>query len=263
MKLTQDQVDEFDRWGLLRLPDAIPHDDATSMGDLVWRQLSTEHGIERDRPDTWTVERPLGFKPLAQSETFRRTGAAPIAGAADALMGKGSWEPAKHWRPFVTFAVPGTTWDVPLSGWHYDCPFDRERIDGVPAIHVFAFMAPLRPKGGGTLVLAGSHHLVRKYTAAHPGGGKVHSRTMKDTLGAVHPWLDELWHKKTEADRRRTFLHDGAVVDGIPLRVVELTGEPGEAYLMNSLLLHAPAPNVLPTPRMMLIQMIGRTEASG
>ncbi|MEQ7126575.1 hypothetical protein ABN034_18845 [Actinopolymorpha sp. B11F2] len=72
-----------------------------------------------------------------------------------------------------------------------------------------------------------------------------------------------MWHKKAEADRRRRFLHEGAVVDGVPLRVVELIREPGEAYLMNSLLLHAPAPNALPTPRTMLIQVIGRTEAAG
>ena len=258
MKLSVSQREEFDRWGLLRLPHAIPPAEAAQLHDLVWEQLSREHGIERDQPDSWTIERPQGFKAISRSELFSRTGVGPIGDAADDLMGEGRWQPAKNWRPFVTFPVPGVSWDVPVSGWHYDMPFDPEHTKGLPAINVFAFLAPVLPAGGGTLVLAGSHHLVRSYTASHPEGGQIHSPTMKAALGSAHPWLNELWTKGSGIDRSRRYLRDGAVIEGIPLRVVELTGVPGDAFLMNSLLLHAPAPNSQPTPRMMLIQMISR-----
>jgi ectoine hydroxylase-related dioxygenase (phytanoyl-CoA dioxygenase family) len=49
---------------------------------------------------------------------------------------------------------------------------------------------------------------------------------------------------------------DGTVVDGVPLRVVELTGEPGDVVLMHSDCFHAAAPNRLAEPRMMLTDMI-------
>ena len=196
--LSPSQLEEFDRWGLLRLPAALPQSETAQMQDLVWEQLAREHGIERDRPDTWTVERPQGFKAISRSETFSRTGVGPIAEAAEDLMGAGRWQPARNWRPFVTFPVPGASWDLPVSGWHYDMPFDPEETRGVPAINVFAFLAPVLPAGGGTVVLAGSHHLVRRYTTSNPEGGQVHSPAMKATLGSAHPWLNGLWTRGSD-----------------------------------------------------------------
>jgi hypothetical protein len=41
-------------------------------------------------------------------------------------------------------------------------------------------------------------------------------------------------------------------------RVRELTGQPGDVILMHPRTLHAPAPNALATPRMMLVEIINR-----
>ena len=43
-------------------------------------------------------------------------------------------------------------------------------------------------------------------------------------------------------------------MDGVPVRVCEMLGEPGDVILMHPLMMHAPTPNVLATPRMMLTQ---------
>jgi ectoine hydroxylase-related dioxygenase (phytanoyl-CoA dioxygenase family) len=46
------------------------------------------------------------------------------------------------------------------------------------------------------------------------------------------------------------------VVDGVPLQVEEMTGEPGDLYLMHPAALHAAAPNVLSEPRLVLAQFV-------
>ena len=58
-------------------------------------------------------------------------------------------------------------------------------------------------------------------------------------------------------DRIQHYMNDGTVVDGVPLRVVELTGQPGDVILMHCDCFHAAAPNRLTEPRMMLTGMIG------
>lgn len=259
--LTQAQLEEFERWGLLRLPGAMA--EARRLCDLVWAGLAAEHGIERDRPETWTVERPQGLKALRRSEPFGHTGEGAVGAAADDLLGAGRWRSAPHWRPFVTFAVPGVPWTVPTAGWHYDRPYDPEDLVGVPGLNAFAFLAPVRRGGGGTLVLAGSHHLVRTYTAAVGGGERVSSPAIKQALGEADPWLRGLWERGAggDTDRARRYLDEGAVVDGVRLKVVELTGEPGDVVVTNASTLHAPGPNQLDAPRMMLIQLIGRDSA--
>ena len=41
-------------------------------------------------------------------------------------------------------------------------------------------------------------------------------------------------------------------LEDVDVRVVEMTGEPGDVYLMHPLMMHAPSPNRLAMPRMVL-----------
>jgi ectoine hydroxylase-related dioxygenase (phytanoyl-CoA dioxygenase family) len=41
-------------------------------------------------------------------------------------------------------------------------------------------------------------------------------------------------------------------VEGVPLKVMELTGQPGDAWLMDLRILHAAAPNGSDRPRLMI-----------
>ena len=59
-----------------------------------------------------------------------------------------------------------------------------------------------------------------------------------------------------DGDRIQRYMNDGTIIDGVPLRVVELTGEPGDVIVMHSDTFHAAAPNRLTEPRMMLTEMI-------
>ena len=53
------------------------------------------------------------------------------------------------------------------------------------------------------------------------------------------------------------------VVNGVPVQVTEIVGEPGDLWLMHPAALHTLAPNVLETPRLVLAQFIyPRSEVS-
>jgi hypothetical protein len=73
---------------------------------------------------------------------------------------------------------------------------------------------------------------------------------------AAHPWLRGLWKPGDDGDRIQRYMNDGTIIDGVPLRVIELTGEPGDVILMHSDTFHAAAPNRLTEPRMMLTEII-------
>lgn len=68
----------------------------------------------------------------------------------------------------------------------------------------------------------------------------------------------DLWTDEPDLDRVTRFLQHGVTIGGQHLIVRELTGETGDVVLMNANCLHAPAPNVLSTPRMTLVEHVGR-----
>jgi ectoine hydroxylase-related dioxygenase (phytanoyl-CoA dioxygenase family) len=152
----------------------------------------------------------------------------------------------------VTFPSPGTAWGVPTSDWH----LDSQDLD-LTMLAVFAHLAPVRPRGGGALVITGSHRLTTP-AGPHAASAPVRSREVKAYLRTRHPWLRDLWQAHPQADRMYRYLTEGADVDGVPVRVEELTGEPGDAVIMHPRLLHVVAPNSLDTPRLMLLQFLHR-----
>ena len=55
-------------------------------------------------------------------------------------------------------------------------------------------------------------------------------------------------------DRIAAFMDRETVVDGVPLRVVELTGEPGDMVFCHPVMVHSAAPNRGARPRFMRIK---------
>jgi len=252
--LSPAQRDEFDRLGILRLPAAIAPAEVTVMRQRLWEHLLDTHAIHPDRPETWTVHKPAQFRKLTATGAFDAMATDQLCAAVDGLRGAARWQRPAHWgRPLVTFPRPGTTWDVPASDWH----LDSQDIGELSMVVVFAHLAPVRPSGGGTLVITGSHQLT---TPAGPKADNVPVRSgdVKAYLRTLHPWLRDLWNADSDTDRIRRYMQAGAVIDGVRVRVEELTGEPGDAVIMHPRLLHVVAPNSLTTPRMMLLQFLHR-----
>ena len=276
--LTEDQRDTFTRTGLLRLPGAVPAAEAAVMRDGVWEFLARRDGIAPDRPETWTEGIPRHLQPLRRSGLFAGMGSPPVRAALDGLLGAGAWrEPSSWGQPLVTFpdrpgrpgrsARPGGKgqtrdtggsgggWGVPVEGWHVDS-FGAE--PGLPGVTVFVFLVPVVARGGGTVVVPGSHRLVNARIAA----GRWRSGELKAALGAESAWLGRLWRPGPDDPRgsRRVarYLDEGTAIGGERYRVEELTGTPGDAVLMHPRTLHAAAPNARETARMMLLEFIWR-----
>jgi hypothetical protein len=238
-----DSFHEFRRTGLLRLPGAVPAADASAMVDRISEHL--------DRLPSASPTGPIaGLRAITAAPEFRALGSASIVGALDDLLGAGRWEPPRRWgRLLVTFPSAGP-WDLPTgSAWHNDFvplragPGDR-------AVQLFTILKDLPPRGGGTLVLTGSHRLVARYIAET--GEAPHPRRVRPALTA----LRDLW--EPSEDRVRRYLAEGVRVDDVDLRVVELTGRAGDAFVMHCDTFHAAAPNRATSPRMMATAIVLR-----
>jgi len=70
-------------------------------------------------------------------------------------------------------------------------------------------------------------------------------------------------HAPSPADRVTAFMEAETVADGVPLRVVELTGEPGDMVFCHPLMVHCAAPNRSERPRFMRIKTQVLTREDG
>jgi ectoine hydroxylase-related dioxygenase (phytanoyl-CoA dioxygenase family) len=255
--LTDDQRCEFERVGVVRLPGAFSDTDARRMRDRVWDLLAKKHGIDPDEPATWTIRQPTGFQALTRSRAFDPLASPVLTNALDQVLGQGAWGMPKQWgAPLVTFPDHSSEWDVPAGQWHLDFAA-RGPHRPLPGIRILAFLVPVAPRGGGTLVLTGSHILVERLVASG-SAGRGHSTEVRESLSRREPWLRDLWCKGKHDGRIQRFMVEGCVLDGVAVRVVELTGEPGDLFLMHPWAFHAPSPNCGSTPRMMVSHSVFR-----
>jgi hypothetical protein len=278
MSVTASDLAAFERRGFVRLPGVFSGAAAARMCEQVWDDLARRYGIRRDDRTTWTVPQPRHFQALCQAGVFDALGSPALAATLDDLLGAGAWECPQHWgQPLVTFPGADVAWDVPHAQWHIDWP-----ARGAPrplfGAKILAFMAPVAARGGGTVVLAGSHRLVERFVATSRPGTPGNSPAIRRALGRSHPWLCDLWSRPGRSDRTgrfraasarhtdmidepctdriRRFMNDGGTIDGVEVRVVELTGTAGEAIVFHPWLFHAPAPNCTTAPRMMVGQNV-------
>lgn len=252
--VTDVALEQFHRDGILRLPTAVPTAVARAMRDRLWGYLSAVHGKHPDAPATWT---PLDDR--ARFKTLRKTGAfddvavhlSPVLTAALGC----AWVEPEHWgKPLLTFGDPQREWAIPATGWHVDSnAWSVPHL--LPGVVAFTFLDTVEPEGGGTLVVAGSHHLT--WARCERAGGHQKTGRIKASL-TDHPWFASLWDEGIEPVNRKHRATQGAEVDGVPVRVVELTGRPGDVVMMNQRCLHVAAPNVASRPRMMLAEFISK-----
>ena len=151
----------------------------------------------------------------------------------------------------VTFPSQDQEWTLPVgAAWHND--FVPLRPDpGERAVQLFTILRNLSTRGGGTLVLTGSHHLVTRYTT--DSGNAPHPGRVRQVLGE-QLWLRDLWEppaSTTPEQRIHRYMANDTRIGDTDMRVVELTGRPGDAFVMHCDTLHAAAPNCHDEPRMM------------
>jgi hypothetical protein len=247
--LTSQDLERYAAEGILRLPGAVAPDAVAAMADVVWRRLHARHRILRDRPDTWTTAHPAQL--TAQTDELSAMASPTVRAALDQLLGPGAWrEPARWGLPLVTMPGFSAAWDVPRKGWHLDIQATAE----TPRVaRIFVLLADLEPGGGATAYVGGSHRLVRDL--AQEAGRPLRARDVRDRL-AQDPWFAGLFGKSVGEGRRARFMDTAAMVRGVRVRVGEMTGRAGDAWLMDPLTLHAATPNASARPRMMLADWV-------
>jgi hypothetical protein len=259
--LTPADLQRFERDGYLVVRQAFPRADGLAMEQQWWRELADAHGIRADDRSTWH-QIPGDLKAAKRDRIQARILTGRVSGVLDDLLGPGAWLPPRDWgRAIVTFPRPGA-WQLPTRLWHWDNPSDPH-VAGPRGLFVVTFIGPVAPGGGGTLILSGSPRLVLQYDARLPAsqrsglGGAASER-----FGREHPWLMALTGQApSPADRTAAFMGAETIVDGVPVRVVELTGEPGDMVFCHPAMVHCAAPNRGTWPRFMRIktQVASRT----
>jgi hypothetical protein len=234
----------FERDGIVKIPAAFTADDAARMRDVLWSELSARHGMDPADRSTWTTLRPTGLKTTQKHQVASAILGPPLRSALDDLLG--TWiEPSHQGQVLVTMPT-GEPWAVPHRQWHTDAGFDGP--EGLVAVKVWALLGDLEPGGGGTPQVAGSHRIVARYLSTTD---EREFKAVRDQVLRSDPWFRNL-----TSDERSIDPMDEADLDGLPVRVVELTGQAGDVYLTHPWILHSIAPNASDTPRMMRSRFI-------
>lgn len=252
--LTASDIESFERDGYVVVRQAFARADALAMEARWWSELEGTHGIRRDDRSSW---RPIpgDLKAAKRDPIQARILTERVRGAFDDLLGEAAWSRPRDWgRTIATFPEPGA-WEVPTRLWHWDNPCEPH-LDRPRALFVVSFIGPVAPRGGGTLILSGSPRLLIQQERRIPASERRGPAALAwGRLHRCHPWLMALTGQApSPADRIAAFMDGEAIVDGVALRVVELTGEPGDMALCHPAIVHCRAPNRGPRPRFMRIK---------
>ena len=182
-----------------------PFDEATwadgSDGTVVKGRHGSDHPIPLSCPDArWPAlfESPTLVSVLDQLHGGSRRWSWAYA-AAEGL----------GWVHIRFPVADGTEWQPPEDGWHIDG--DSPSLDTSSSVVLLPMLTTIRPGGGGTALLRGSH---RRVAALLHNGGRVRPSTLV----------------RSEIEHR-----------GAADAVVEATGRAGDVLMMHPLLVHAPS----------------------
>lgn len=220
----------------------------------MWRRMRRVHGIEQDNPATWNVAWPAAHITEQQSGlSSARMATSALGAAVDALLGVNAWQLPQEWNAALISFPKGDDglWSVVAVGWHWDTDLAAQ-LDDPQSLFIFGVFSAIEPQGGGTLLLGGSHHLLQRFfTAMTPTQQAAKRKQQIKLFHQSSPYLAALTGKVLyDGDRIAHFMAE-ADDNGVAVRVVEVTGQPGDAFICHPSLLHAVAINRRTVPRLM------------
>ncbi len=259
LTLTPEQLDEFDRRGVLRLEALLSADRVRPIREHVQRRLAL---LGYWHNDAWRLDHAPKLRwPDRGLKTSKVVGnnhpdvealleEPSLLAAVNTLLGGQPFDRTIHKRPQILFTLPNDgPWTLP-SGWHADGV--RLASGGCPGVQLFACVDPVEPRGGGTLVIAGSHRLFNL-------GRAMRAKEFNRLLRQQPFFRDLLAAEGSTAFADEQALPSGAI-DDVDLEIMELTGGPGDAYLLDMRMLHAGAPNASTRPRIMVTHRFWRAD---
>ena len=251
--LSEQQIKDFDELGVVKVTRAFDPQIAQEIESELWSRFS-KWGISRGDVSSWErLDEPTIRQVMKRTRRVRglesiyneRTDAVARTLAHQTDMTKTKalllLTFSQH-HEYISDEV------VPSSIWHSDTPNIPGK--GLAGVIVLGFINHVQPRGGGTMVITGSHRLFE--STSTPITSKIAKRKLKK-----YDYFRDLFTSKTDRER---FLSEPGCVRGVDLKVLELTGEPGEAYFVNGTVLHTITRNHQVEPRMMVRGFYGTSK---
>lgn len=266
LPLTPNERAAFERDGFLRLGGAFPDRIAHGLAERAWTALKERHGIDPTDRTTWRWDPGRRLHGAKNDWRHREIATARLTGAINDILGESTWQPPQSWGSvMVTFpnaTEPG--WTVPAKIWHWDSRLP-DNAAAPTNLTTFTYLNDVGPKGGGTLVVQGSHRLLKQFHGRLKSADRARDqRWHRQRFMRSHPWLLALSSEgQTRAERIERFMVKETMINGIGVRVVELCGEAGDAILCHPLLLHAASQNASDRPRLVMMKIIPARSAQG
>ncbi len=159
-------VEHFKTYGWSRVSGAFAPRAAAQMRKAVWRAL-TAAGIKADDPSTWLMERPTSLQALKEDPVFDAVGGERLCAVLDAILGTGTYATPGNWGALFAAFPTSAAWHIPTRGWHLDAHY-ASALWPTRGVKTHALLDEVSPRGGGTLMISGSHRLVHNWFKAHP-----------------------------------------------------------------------------------------------
>src|SRR5271169_472638 len=221
MKLSPEQIQEFDQQGYLFFPNCFSEAEIAQLRD------EAQAILELDRKEVWrekTGAPRTAFAAHTFNETFRLLACHPrLVEPLRQLFGEEVY--VHQFKLNAKAAFEGDVWQ-----WHQDYG-TWQRDDGMPlprAMNIAVFLDEVMPINGPLLLIPKSHKQ-GVLAAGH------------DKLTTSYP----LWTINKETVTR--LAAEAAGADGVG--IVAPTGKPGAVLMFHGNLVHASPPNITPYPR--------------
>lgn len=254
--LTAEQRHEFERRGVVCLRGAVAAARVAAFREDILAFIAA-NGIRPTGSGQWLAIPPSRTRRIARAHGFAELWGEPVMDAVDTLVSAGRWTLPHHAGQILAlnWPQPGFPWDVPRQSWHLDYPAPGA-ASALPGVQVFLCLDRVEPRGGATLVAAGMARLVDAIRQRRGPAWEGRSADARQAAKREVPWFGELCSARAGEDRIARFMAKATEFDGASLQVVELTGEPGDVWLMHPWLPHNASANSRERPRMVLTERI-------
>jgi hypothetical protein len=254
--LSAEQRVEFDERGIVRLAGAV---DARIAGTLREEVLAlvASHRLVPKSPEPGFAITPSRMNPVAYAHGFEGIWGTRVITAVDDLVGAGAWYVPTHAGQLLAMTWPqrGVTWELTHKSWHLDYRAPGA-WRGMPGVQLFLCVDRVESHAGGTLVAAGTPRLVDAIRRREAPDWLGRSADVRQALRREVPWFDELCSLRPGEDRSERFMSHPSDFAGGSLQVVELSGEPGDVWIMHPWMAHVASANCGARPRLVLTERI-------